>query len=187
MELSQKVTAAIEKFFPEPERAPIAELLAGYGDAAHEREAERLHLIILKMSRRDVERVRSLVKAAKRDYRDVIAWASQPTRKYIVGILRRGPNPKPDRWETLKLVSLQQWKKAGQIVIGGRFLKESKDEDGALGLYIFTVDSIEAAERLVSGDPGIESGALQFEFHSWMTADGLQVGVPKDYLDIDVH
>jgi hypothetical protein len=77
MEISPKVTAAIDKFFAANERASVAELLAQYGDAVHEREAERIHLLILKISRRDVERIRGLVEAAKRDYRDVIAGATQ--------------------------------------------------------------------------------------------------------------
>ncbi len=118
MDLSGRVTAAIEKFFPEAQRAAVAEALSAYSDAGHEREAERVHLLILKISRRDVERVRSLVQAAKRDYRDVIVWASHPTRKYIVGILRPGPNAMPGRAEKLNLSSLEKWKKDGTIVIG---------------------------------------------------------------------
>ena len=52
MEISPKVTAAIDRFFPEAERPLVAALLAGYGDVAHEREAERMHLLVLKISRR---------------------------------------------------------------------------------------------------------------------------------------
>ena len=92
MQLSSKVAAAIERFFPDAERMIVAELLGNYGNAPHEREAERIHLLILKISRRDVNRVRDLVEAAKRDYRDVILWASQPSRTYIIGLLRQGPN-----------------------------------------------------------------------------------------------
>ena len=88
----------------------MAELLGQYGGAAHEREAERIHLLILKMSRRDLERIRSLVKAAKRDYRDVISWATQSTRRYIVGLLRKGPAAMPGSFTTLQLASIQKWK-----------------------------------------------------------------------------
>src|SRR5258708_21660824 len=143
MVISSKVTAVIDRFFPEAERRVVAGVLASYGDAEHEREAERIRLLILKISRREVDRVRSLVEAAKRDYRDVIMWASHPSRTYIVGILRRGPNAAPGSHETLKLSSLEKWKKAGLIVIGGLFLEEGD----ARGLYIFTVDSIAAAEE----------------------------------------
>jgi len=98
-------------------------------------------------------------------------------------LLRNGPNAAPGNRETLKLSSLQKWKRAGSIVIGGLSLEGGDFR----GLYIFTVDSIEEAEELVNGDPAIQSGSLRFEFHSWITADGLQVGIPKHYLDIDVH
>jgi hypothetical protein len=127
--------------------------------------------------------VRGLVEAAKRDYRDVILWASQPSRTYIVGFLRNGPNALPGRRDTLKLSSLEKWKRAGSIVIGGL----SPENGDFRGLYIFTVKSIAEAQALVSDDPAIQSGCLRFEFHAWLTADGLQVGVPKDYLDIDIH
>jgi hypothetical protein len=183
MQLSLKVAAAIERFFPQPEATVAAELLAKYGDAPHEREAERIHLLILKISRRDVNRVRDLVDAAKRDYRDVIAWASQRSRIYIVGLLRKGPNAHPHRSDTLKLSSLEKWKRTGSIVIGGL----SPENGDFRGLYIFTLGSIDEAQALVSDDPAIQSGSLRFEFHTWLTADSLQVGIPKDYLDIDIH
>lgn len=183
MEISPKVAAAIDKFFAANEQAAVAELLAQYGDAAHEREAERIHLLILKISRRDVERIRGLVKAAKQDYRDVIAWATQSTRRYIVGLLRNGPATVPGKFTTLQLSSIQQWKRDDSIVIGGL----SPGDSDLRGLYIFQVDSIEEAEALVAPDPAIQSGQLRFEFHTWLTADGLQVGIPKHYLDIDVQ
>ena len=183
MELSPKVTAAIDKFFAAHERVAVAESLAQYGDASHEREAERIHLLILKISRRDIERIRGLVKGAKRDYRDVIAWATQSTRRYVVGLLRNGPDAIAGKFTSLQPSSIQQWKRDDSIVVGGM----SPGDDGLRGLYIFKVDSIEAAEALVATDPAIQSGQLRFEFHPWLAPAGLQVGIPTDYLDIDVH
>ena len=182
MEISPKVAAAIEKFFAADEQAVVAELLAQYGDAGHEREAERIHLLILKMSRRDIERIRSLVKAAKRDYRDVIAWATQSTRRYVVGLLRNGPAALPGKFTTLQPSSIQKWKREDSIVVGGL----SPGDDDLRGLYIFKVESIEAAQSLVAADPAIQSGQLRFEFHAWLAPAGLQVGKPTDYLDIDI-
>ena len=75
---------------------------------------------------------------------------------------------------------MKAWKKADAIVIGGR----CTDDSSLYGLYIFTLDSVEQAETLVSSDPAIQSGELQFEFHPWFTADGLQVGVPKEFLEV---
>jgi hypothetical protein len=183
MEISPKVAAAIDKFFPANDRAVAAELLGQYGDAAREREAERIHLLILKLSRRDVQRIRDLVKAAKRDYRDVISWATQSTRRYVVGLLRNGPAAIPGKFTTLQPSSIQKWKRDDSIVVGGL----SPADDDLRGLYIFKIDSIEAAEAVVAADPAIQSGQLRFEFHSWLAPAGLQVGIPSDRLDIDVH
>jgi hypothetical protein len=182
MRLSPKVVACIERYFPEAEREEVASLLAEYGEGVSEIGAERIRLLIVKMSRRNVSRIRSLVMAAKRDFRDVVMWATQPTRTYFVGLLRIGPNGAPGDKVTLQLPSLEKWKKAGAIVIGGLFL----DEGDLRGLYIFTVDSLAEAQALVESDPAIASGRLRFEFHLWMTADGLQVGVPKDFLDVGI-
>ncbi|HTR35614.1 MAG TPA: YciI family protein [Bryobacteraceae bacterium] len=179
MELSPRVIAAIEKYFAEADRPEVARLLSEYGDSSNPDGAERIHRIILRISRKDVGRVRKLVEMAKQDYRDVIVAESHPNRTYFAGLLRPGPNAKGG-FLSLKLASLEAWKKAGAIVIGGRFM----DDGGVFGLYIFAVDSLEQARELVSRDPGVQSGELQFEFHPWFTADGLQVGVPKHFLDV---
>jgi hypothetical protein len=174
MTLTPRVTAAIEKYFSGADRTAVAEALAAC------KGSERLHLLILRLCRRDLGRVRKLVKMAQHDYRDLYMMESQPMRKYIVGILRHGPNAAAGDKTTLKLTSLQQWKKAGAIVIGGMCL----DGSDFKGLYIFTVDSVQAAQDLVATDRGVASGILVFEFHEWLTVDGLQVGVPKDFLDV---
>ena len=179
MSLSPRIVAAIEKYFPESERATVAELLAGYTGSARE-GSERIHGLILRLSRRDVERVRELLRIAQHDYRDLIAMESNPTREYIVGLLRRGPNAKPNDQTTLQLASLRKWRDEGAITIGGLFL----DESDFRGIYIFTVDSVGTAQALASADPGIQSGVLMFEFHPWLAAAGLQVGVPKDFLEV---
>jgi hypothetical protein len=183
MEISSKVAAAIDRFFPAKDRAAVAELLAQYGDASHEREAERIHLLILKISRQEVERIRGLVKAAKRDYRDVIAWATQSTRRYVVGLLRNGPAAISGKFTSLQPSSIQQWKRDDSIVVGGL----SPGDDDLRGLYIFKLDSVEAVEALVAADPAIQSGKLRFELHTWLAPAGLQVGIPSDYLDIEVQ
>jgi len=180
MELSTRVTAAIEKHFPEAERAEVARVLSDYYEGATREGAERIHLTILRISRKDVNRVRMLVDMAKHDYRDVIMAESHPSRTYWVGLLRRSPGDLGG-FAHLRPESLEKWKEAGAIVIGGMCL----DDSDLLGVYIFTVDSVEEAYAVASTDPAIESGRLYFEFHPWLTADGLQVGVPKEFLDVE--
>lgn len=87
---------------------------------------------------------------ARRDYRDVIAWASQPTRTYIVGLLRKGPNWPPEddkRATSLNLHAMRRWKNAGAIVVGGWF---------------------------------IQNGKLTFEFHPWLAPDGIRIASPDE-------
>jgi hypothetical protein len=61
MSLSANVTACIERYFPEAEREAIAAMLAELADGATAAGAERLQLLILKISRRKVSRIRSQV------------------------------------------------------------------------------------------------------------------------------
>lgn len=182
MKLSPRVTACIDRFFPDAERDDVAAMLAELSEGSTEAGAERLQLLILKISRRQARRIRSLVDAAKVDYRDVIAAATQPSRTYFIGLLRTGPNGRFDDKATLDIACLKRWKQAGAIVIGGMCL----DRSDLRGLYIFTLDTIEEVQKLIETDPGIASGRLKLELHPWTTADGLQVGVPRDFLDVGI-
>lgn len=172
MELSERINAEIDKRFAEADREAVRNLLSRIS-------GERLHLSVLRLSRGKLARVESLVKDAKHDYRDVIAAAMQPTRAYIVGLLRKGPNwtPADENGRThLKVDLLREWKKTGAIFVGGWFV----DFGDPRGLYIFTVDSIEEAQALVAADPAIENGKLAFEFHPWLAPDGMKIASPDE-------
>jgi hypothetical protein len=55
--------------------------LARYGVELQEREQRRVQLAILKLVSEDgLDRLGDLVDAAKRDYRDVLAWAEYPAQ-----------------------------------------------------------------------------------------------------------
>jgi hypothetical protein len=179
MTLTPRVKEGVARHFAGPDRDAVMEMLPTYSGGSPEGD-ERIHLLILRLSRRSVDRVRKLLEIARRDYRDLIAMESNPTRTYIVGLLRPGPNAPAGDKTTLNLNSLRRWKTAGAIAIGGLCV----DDGDVKGFYIFTVESVEAAQDLVRTDPGVQSGMLAFEFHEWLTADGLRVGVPKDFLDV---
>jgi hypothetical protein len=53
-------------------------VLAGYGTRSHEREEIRVRVAVLKLSDGSLERLQALIAHAKRDYRDVLAWAEYP-------------------------------------------------------------------------------------------------------------
>jgi len=169
---SQTIDAEIEKRFTEPDREMVRALLSDC-------EGDRLALAILRLSRGKVARVEELVEAARRDYRDVLAWASKPTRRYVVGLVRKGPNwePRDENGRThLNGKLLRSWKEQGAILVGGWFM----DFGDHRGLYIFNVDSIEEAQTLVQSDEAIRSGKLIFEFHPWLAPAGLKIASPDE-------
>ena len=73
-----EVVAAIQATFLKSGRARVLELLDSYGVESYERERERVHLAILKLSGGSEEKLREFVAVAKRDYRDVLFWAENP-------------------------------------------------------------------------------------------------------------
>jgi hypothetical protein len=70
-------------------RRRVCDALAAYGAAEHEREPDRVRLAILKLADGDAEEVASLVRAASRDYRDVLMWAEYPEEGRTLWMLRR--------------------------------------------------------------------------------------------------
>ncbi len=157
----------MKRIFEERDRAEVLATLAGAS------LSEPVAIAVIRLSRGRAARIPGLLQHARRDYRDVLAWVQQPSRTYIAGVLRKGPNW-TGRVTHLQLRSLQSWKSAGRIIIGGLF----RDDTVERGLYIFACDSVDEAQALAAEDPGIESGELAFDFHRWISADGLQVGPP---------
>jgi hypothetical protein len=72
------VDVLVARVFGPEARAEAGEVLAQYGTEAHEREDIRVRVAILKLSDGSMERLRELTVHAKRDYRDVLAWAEYP-------------------------------------------------------------------------------------------------------------
>ena len=64
----------------------------------------------------------------------------------------------------------------GLLVLGGPFL----DGGDRRGIFVFAVDSVEAAEQLTATDPAIQSGRLKAEYWSWYGSAALMALV-------DVH
>ena len=72
------VEALVARLFAPGVRAEAASVLAQYGTQTHEREEIRVRVAALKLSEGSPTRLRELVAHAKRDYRDVLAWAEYP-------------------------------------------------------------------------------------------------------------
>lgn len=81
LEDEQVIRRKLGTLFPdESQRREAERELARYGLESYELEAVRVRLAVLKLGGRDLESVRSLVEAAKEDYRDVLAWAEYPAQ-----------------------------------------------------------------------------------------------------------
>lgn len=65
--------------FAEGEFMAILEILDEYGRESWERETSRVQLAILKLADGDLDALMEYLSVAKKDYRDVLAWAEYPT------------------------------------------------------------------------------------------------------------
>jgi hypothetical protein len=73
-----KVREKIAQTWPDVDPQEILDILDEYGVENHERGRARVHLAILKLSEGNRDRLAELVRMAKRDYRDVLAYAEYP-------------------------------------------------------------------------------------------------------------
>jgi len=90
-------------------------------------------------------------------------------RSYVLVILKSGPTPVPEG-EARKAMfaghfaNMERLSKAGKLVLAGPF---GEDPAGWRGLFVFAVDDVEEARRLVATDPVIANGEMVAEYHSW--------------------
>ena len=77
--MRDQVHTKIRRVFPRSDPQEMLALLDRYGVESHEQERDRVHLAILKLSdEEDLTEPTRYVEIAKRDYRDVLAWAEYP-------------------------------------------------------------------------------------------------------------
>jgi len=90
-------------------------------------------------------------------------------RKYVLVVLKTGPTRVPDGAERDAMfaghfANIERLSKAGQLALAGPF---ANDASGWRGLYVFAVDTIDEARRLVATDPVVSKGEMVPEFHEW--------------------
>lgn len=108
MDWSAYLELKLGQLFPEPEQRATAEAELGrYGMGDYEKEVERVQLAILKLSGSDLERLRANVRAAKGDYRDVLAWAEYPGQ--IRANSWRLPEPEREQLRQADLAQYAAW------------------------------------------------------------------------------
>jgi hypothetical protein len=68
----------VKQYWPEVDPIEVLDLLDQYGDEGHEKGRDRVQLAILKLCAGDLERLPGLIKMAKTDFQDVLAYAEYP-------------------------------------------------------------------------------------------------------------
>jgi hypothetical protein len=72
---SDLIIGKIRQIFPRENPADVLRILEFYGTDGGEKETERVRLAVLKLCGGDLSELHELTVAAKKDYRDVLAWA----------------------------------------------------------------------------------------------------------------
>ena len=72
------VSQLINRLFTAEECAAASVLLEAYGGPAHEKEPDRVRVAALKLCNGSLTKLEALITHAKRDYRDILAWAEYP-------------------------------------------------------------------------------------------------------------
>lgn len=89
-------------------------------------------------------------------------------RQYVLVILRTGPTrvsdgPERDAMFKGHFANMKRLAEQGALVLAGPL----DGVDGWRGLYIFAVDDIEEAKRLVATDPVVAKGEMVPELHTY--------------------
>ncbi len=79
------VERIVRRDFPADRVAEVLAMLEKYGREPWHREPHRVHVAALKLAAGNIERLRQEIEGARRDYRDVLAYAEYP------GYFRRVP------------------------------------------------------------------------------------------------
>ena len=108
-------------------------------------------------------------------------------RKYVLVILRSGPNRMPDG-EARKAMfqghfdNIRRLAGEGKLAVAGPFSPD-KGSDWR-GLFVLAVETIEAAKALVDTDPVIGNGEMVAEYHPWYATAAL-MAVPDLHKKIE--
>jgi uncharacterized protein YciI len=90
-------------------------------------------------------------------------------RKYVLVVLKTGPTPvtDPDKRKAMfagHFANMERLAAEGKLAVAGPF---SKNESGWRGLYIFAVEDVEEARKLVATDPVVIEGEMVPELYPW--------------------
>ena len=96
-------------------------------------------------------------------------------RKYVLVLLRKGPNRDQDSTEAARLQrahldNMQAWAEDGLLVAAG----PTYNHDTTLqGIYIFALEEVAEVEALAANDPAVKAGRLIMESYPWYSSAAL--------------
>ena len=97
-------------------------------------------------------------------------------RRYVFVVLRSGPTPVPagqqrDEMFAGHFANMQRLAKEGKLAYAGPL----DGVDGARGIFILAVESIDEAKKLVATDPVVIKGEMVAEYHAHFGSAGLMM------------
>ncbi|OXA77723.1 Uncharacterized conserved protein YciI, contains a putative active-site phosphohistidine [Flavobacterium aquidurense] len=97
-------------------------------------------------------------------------------KKYVFCLLKTGTKTTASKEETQKLfeghmANISKLAKEGKLVVAGPFMKNDRNYRG---IYIFNVETVEEAQKLVATDPAIQAKLLEAELTPWYSSAALQ-------------
>ncbi|MBB4801485.1 uncharacterized protein YciI [Flavobacterium nitrogenifigens] len=101
-------------------------------------------------------------------------------KKYVFCLLKSGSNTTVSKEESKKLfeghmANINKLAKEGKLSVAGPFMKNDRNYRG---IYIFNVETVEEAKKLVETDPAIKANLLEAELTPWYCTAALQE-IPK--------
>lgn len=91
-------------------------------------------------------------------------------KRYVLAILKTGPNDASvkgkERDDAFKghMANIGRLADEGKLAVAGPFMKNDRTYRG---LFIFNVETVEEAEKLVMTDPAVRAGIFVFEMTPW--------------------
>lgn len=96
-------------------------------------------------------------------------------KKYVFCLLKTGSNTTATKEESAAafqghMANINRLAKEGKLVVAGPFMANSKNYRG---IFVFNVDTIEAAQALVDSDPAVKAKLLEADLTVWYATAAL--------------
>jgi len=99
-------------------------------------------------------------------------------RMYILCILKTGPHDADFKGKERDdifaghMANIVKMADAGQLAVAGPF---GKNDKSWRGLYIFTADKVEDAEKIVISDPAVKAGVFVYDLVPWFGTAAMMI------------